>query len=71
MTQMKWTIAAIAAGLLCVLYWTPGAWIVQLGLRKIAFEQGVKAAQQHWSFEAAPTETLVAAEQETKRKGRR
>lgn len=35
-------------------YVTPGETIVQIGLRKIAFEQGVKAASQSWDFEAAP-----------------
>ena len=46
-------------------YFVPGETIVQIGLRKIAIEQGIAAAETHHSWEAsadaAPNPTASAA----------
>lgn len=39
---------------LTAFFFLPGEFIVQVGLRKIAFEQGLHAASQQWDFVAAP-----------------
>lgn len=40
----------------------PGETYVQFGLRKVALEQGIAAARQHWSFEAAPDAQAAAVQ---------
>ena len=50
----KCLICAIILASAAVLWLIPGEAIVQLGLRKVALEQGVAMAMRHQSWEAAP-----------------
>ena len=50
----KCLILAIAIAALGCAWWIPGETIVQIGLRKVALEQGVAMAMRHQSWEAAP-----------------
>jgi hypothetical protein len=69
MTRIK---IVVVLGLM-LLYFTPGEWLVQVGLRKIAFEQGIAAAGKHYDFmataEAEPnpeTDTPTSARKKAK-----
>ena len=66
------TIALVlVAGLL---WWIPGEVIVQCGLQKVAFEQGVALARRHHSWEAsadADSQQTAQIAPATARKGSR